>query len=54
MVLHKFIRLTKWLYMKIIDYKIDNYNENTYNWSQGYRKALQDTLDKINELNNEK
>ena len=40
--------------MKIINYKIDNYNESTRNWSSGYKKTLEEVMEKINQLNNGK
>lgn len=32
---------------KLMSYEVDNYNENTYNYSQGYRKCLIDLLDEL-------
>jgi len=34
--------LHKWLVMKIEQYKLEIYNESTYSWSSGYKRALID------------
>jgi|GEM_PF-5213485 len=40
-------RFKSQLQEKLISYEIDNYNENTYNYSQGYRKCLLDLLEEL-------
>lgn len=37
-------RIRKYVQSKLLSFKSDTYNENTYNFSQGYKRCLQDLI----------
>jgi len=45
--------LKEWLINEINSINIDYYNESTYAWSKGYKKALLETLDAIKRIEND-
>lgn len=40
-LMHKLITDLK---KKLVNYSVDDYNENTYNFSQGYKRCLLDLI----------
>jgi len=44
--------LKQWLINEINSICMDYYNESTYAWSKGYRKACLETLDAIEKIEN--
>ena len=44
--------LKEWLIKEINSINIDYYNESTYAWSKGFKKALLETLDAIEKIEN--
>ena len=36
---------------KLISYEVDHYNENTYNFSQGYKRCLLDLIEELESKN---
>lgn len=32
---------------RLVNYEVDHYNENTYNFSQGYRRCLLDLIEEL-------
>lgn len=37
-------KIKKYVQNKLLNFKSDDYNENTYNFSQGYKRCLQDLI----------
>lgn len=41
-------KIRKTIQDKLNNFEVDHYNENTYNYSQGYRRCLVDLLEELN------
>jgi len=46
--------LKEWLIKEINSINIDYYNESTYAWSKGFKKALLETLDAIKRIESDR
>lgn len=43
-------KIKNYLQFKLLTFKADNYNENTYNFSQGYRSCLEELVRDIDKI----
>lgn len=43
-------KIRNYLQFKLLTFKADNYNENTYNFSQGYRSCLEELVRDIDKI----
>lgn len=47
-------RIKKHIQSKLLSFKSDMYNENTYSFSQGYKRCLQDLITEFDKITEEK
>lgn len=43
-------KIRECIFNKLLYFSVDNYNESTYNFSQGYRKCLIDLVEEIDNI----